>query len=137
MTIAIQYPFDLYFYGPFLSVPGMARPRTIYGATHSPDCPWDMGDVIIADTPEAVRKLDAALNDCANFARNHRDAAPLPPAVWGDAAQWLTDREIRHAARMAGCDIIDADADAPLDPVREAAEARWRYHEENDTLDLY
>ena len=132
MTLAIQYPFALYFYGPFPSVPGMSRPRTIYAATHAPDCP-----VIVADTPDAVRKLDAALNDCANFARNHRDAAPLPPAVWGDAAQWLTDREIRHAARMAGCDIIDADADAAPDLAREAAEARWRHHEENDTLDLY
>ena len=127
MTIAIEYPAGRYFYGAFPSVPGMSRPRTIYAATPAPDCP-----VIVADTADAARRIDAALTDCANAARNRKDA---PPPVWIDAAQWLTNREIRHAARLAGCEIIDADA-AP-DPAREAAEARWRYHEENDTLDLY
>ena len=132
MTIAIQYPSALYYFGPFPSVPGMSRPRTVYAATPAPACP-----VVIADTPDAARKLDAALDDCANAARNNAGA---PPAIWIDAAQWLTNREIRHAAAMAGCRIVEPaapDDDAAPDPAREAAEARWRFHDAEDTLDLY
>ena len=157
MTIAIQYPAALYVYGPFPSVPGMSRPRTLYAARRAPACP-----VIIAETPDAARKMDAALNDCANAARVNSAA---PPAVWIDAAQWLTNREIRHAAAMAGCRVVDpaqcqadgcdapamdtgdlchdCQADvmprmwAPADMAREAAEARWRFHDAEDTLDLY
>jgi hypothetical protein len=102
MTIAIEYPAGLYFYGPFSSVPGMSRPRTIYAGTPAPACP-----VIVADTADAARRIDAALTDCADAARNRKDA---PPPVWIDAAQWLTDREIRHAAAMAGCVIVEPPA---------------------------
>lgn len=38
------------------------------------------------------------------------------------------------------CDGLDLCLEldpAPVDPAKEAAQARWHYHEENDTLDLY
>lgn len=130
MTIAIKYPAGLYYFGPFPSVPGMSRPRTVYVATPAPACP-----VIIADTPDAARKLDAALDDCANAARNNAGA---PPAIWIDAAQWLTNREIRHAAAMAGCEIIEPaapDDDAAPDPARERAKLEAKINAAHDKLE--
>ena len=95
-VIAIRFPAAVYFYGPFPSVPGMSRPRTLYGATPAPSCP-----VIVADTPAAATRLDSALLDVARF------AAANPPGAFVDAAQWLTNREIRHAADLAGCKILE------------------------------
>jgi hypothetical protein len=133
--VAIAYLGGVYLYGAFPSVPGMSRPRTIYDQAPGA-CP-----LIVADTPDAARALNAALADCFRAASVNPDHAA--PGVCGDPAQWLTNSEILHAAVLARCAVLNlygdgvADDPAAPDPAREAAEARWRYHEENDTLDLY
>lgn len=117
--IAIQYPALAYAYGPFPAVPGMSRPRSeILGR---PNIGFALGRpdpapaVVLADTPAAQAALDAALLDCFHAAG--ADPDPARRRLCLDPAQWLTDREIFHAAALAGCAVQNAPAPADLAPV--------------------
>jgi hypothetical protein len=108
MKIAIQWPAETHIYGRFPTIPAMSRGRQIDATGRAPDCAY-----IVADTPETARRLDAALLDCFRAASVNADSRA--PIVCRDPASWLTNREIRHAAALAGCVIRPAPtSDAPL-----------------------
>jgi hypothetical protein len=104
MKISILFPAGLYIYGPFPTVGGMSRPRVV-DLTGAPAG----GVVICAETGDDCKRLAHALGVVFRHAGG---------TVCSDPAQWLTNSEIIHAARMAGC-VVTAPEIAP------AAEIVW------------
>ena len=92
MPIAIAYPAFTYLIDDNRLTPASSRPCTVTsgGVTSRP--------VVIADTPEKARCLDAALG------------AAVTRAGIGDTyfnpAAWLSDDDITAAAVTAGCHVI-------------------------------
>ena len=94
MAITIQYPALAYRYEGRVLRTGMTSSRTIvttYDRAHD-------GTVILADTPDAMMRLDAILEDAFK--------AKCGDAAFFHAAAWLNDTEILSCARRASCPII-------------------------------
>jgi hypothetical protein len=90
----IAYPAETHAFGPLPRVVGMSRSRQILhpAIIRKGHCP-----VVLADTPEKTKALDAAM--LALFRASNPDAVCLDPA------QWLTLPQILQAAREAGCAV--------------------------------
>lgn len=95
MAVTIQYPAMAYRYEGRVHRKGMTSSRTIiktFDRAHT-------GTVILADTPDAMTRLDDMLE--AAF-----KAKIGATAAFYNAAAWLSDTEILSCAKRAKCQIV-------------------------------
>ena len=104
ICFAVAYPAETHAYGHFSAVPGMSRPRTVAAPAHAAprECPL----TVLADTADRAAAFDAAALEVFRHAAG-------APTVCRDPLSWLTLQEVRHAARMAGCPVLDPASEDP------------------------